>query len=86
VFDAAYKSSTQGLRLTALLELARDVACPIVEGMEMLFEQGCAQSAIWTADTPPRAEIAKALLKERFQDDPDPPMALVDESKMSTSN
>jgi len=61
VFDAAYRP-----RDTLLLRTAIACGCPTVEGIEMLFEQGCAQCEIWTGSIAPRAEIATALLKALF--------------------
>jgi len=80
VIDAAYESSKGCTRVTALLEQAAATECRTVEGMEMLFEQGCAQSTLWTGKPAPRAAIAKALLKHRYADDNSPPRALVVES------
>lgn len=77
VVDAAYQSSASGVRHTALLQQAAARGCLVVEGMEMLFEQGCAQCEIWTGRPPPRSEIARALLDDRFPGDPSPPAGLV---------
>jgi len=83
VVEAAYKSSEAGSRFTALLQEAIDAGCKTVEGIEMLFEQGCAQCELWTGRSAPRAEIARALLKERFSDDEHPPPNLVFEAGLS---
>jgi shikimate 5-dehydrogenase len=40
--------------------------CEVVEGIEMLFEQGCAQRELWTGAPAPRAAIAQALLGALF--------------------
>lgn len=80
VVDAAYQSSASGVRHTALLQQAIAKGCPVVEGLEMLFEQGCAQCEIWTGRPPPRSEIARALLDDRFSGDPSPPPGLVAEA------
>lgn len=53
---------------TLLLSRAMKAGCPTIEGIEMLFEQGCAQCEIWTHRSPPRREIAVSLarfLKEK---------------------
>lgn len=80
---AAYKSSPEGSRLTPLLEQGQATGCTIIEGMEMLFEQGCAQCENWTAQPAPRRAIAAALLKERFEGagDPPPPANLLKEAQ-----
>jgi len=80
VIDAAYRSSASGSRFTALLEQSVQAGCEVVEGMEMLFEQGCAQCEIWTGKSAPRKQIAQALLADRFADDPNPPKNLVYEA------
>jgi len=59
VFEAAYRP-----RETELLKVARACGCPTIEGVEMLFEQGCAQCEIWTGRKAPRAEIAAAMLQD----------------------
>lgn len=61
VFEAAYIP-----RQTALVSQARAAGCRVVEGIEMLFEQGCAQCEIWTNKPAPRKAIAAALVKELF--------------------
>ena len=80
VMDAAYQSSATGSRLTSLLQNGKRYRCHTIEGMEMLFEQGCAQCERWTGLPAPRKEIATALLKERFDGDPEPPANLVKEA------
>jgi len=57
VLDAAYRP-----RETPLLQAASAAGCVCIEGVEMLFEQGCAQCELWTHRPAPRAEIAKGLL------------------------
>merc|ERR1712159_112400 len=56
VSDAAYRP-----RQTPLLRDAVDAGCVVIEGIEMLFEQGCAQCEIWTHRPAPRAEIARGM-------------------------
>ena len=56
VLDAAYKP-----RDTPLLGAAREAGCVAIEGIEMLFEQGCAQCELWTARPAPRPEIVRGL-------------------------
>jgi len=85
VVDAAYQSSASGKRFTALLQQALDKGCPVVEGLEILFEQGCAQCELWTGRSAPRREIACALLADRFAGDSNPPQGLVHESRLRTT-
>jgi len=61
VLEAAYIP-----RRTAFLHQALAAGCEIVEGVEMLFEQGCAQCEIWTGAPAPRSAIAAALLRALF--------------------
>jgi len=61
VFEAAYIP-----RRTALVTQALEAGCEVVEGIEMLFEQGCAQCEIWTGRPAPRKQIAAALVQELF--------------------
>jgi len=61
VLEAAYIP-----RRTAFLRQALDAGCDVVEGVEMLYEQGCAQCEIWTGGPAPRAAIAGALLSALF--------------------
>jgi len=61
VLEAAYIP-----RRTAFLRQALDAGCDVVEGVEMLYEQGCAQCEIWTGKPAPRAAIAGALLSALF--------------------
>lgn len=56
VLDAAYRP-----RQTPLLQDAAKAGCVTIEGIEMLFEQGCAQSEIWTSRPADRKEIAKGI-------------------------
>ena len=63
VLDAAYVP-----RQTPLLADAQAAGCTTLEGVQMLFEQGCEQCAIWTHRDAPRIAILKALhalLEER---------------------
>ena len=53
-------------RRTAFTAQATDAGCEVVEGIEMLFEQGCAQCEIWTGTHAPRAVIAQTLLGALF--------------------
>jgi len=80
VIDAAYQSSASGERFTALLRQAKHHHCALVEGLEMLFEQGCAQCELWTGKPAPRKEIARALLADRFDGDASPPEGLLREA------
>eukprot|EP00928_Gymnodinium_smaydae_P068921 TRINITY_DN5221_c0_g1_i1.p1 TRINITY_DN5221_c0_g1~~TRINITY_DN5221_c0_g1_i1.p1 ORF type:complete len:698 (-),score=116.79 TRINITY_DN5221_c0_g1_i1:133-2226(-) len=61
VLEAAYIP-----RRTAFVRQALEAGCDVVEGVEMLFEQGCAQCEIWTHKPAPRADIAKSLLQALF--------------------
>ena len=56
VLDAAYRP-----RDTPLLTAAAAAGCLTIEGVEMLFEQGCAQSVIWTHRPADRSAIAAGL-------------------------
>ena len=58
VLDAAYRP-----RDTPLLTAANAAGCIAIEGIEMLFEQGCAQSEIWTHRPAPRGAIAVGISK-----------------------
>ena len=63
VLDAAYRP-----RDTPLLSAASAAGCVTIEGIEMLFEQGCAQCEIWTHRPAPRGAIAvgiKAFLESQ---------------------
>lgn len=62
VFEAAYIP-----RRTAFVQQALASGCEVVEGVEMLFEQGCAQCEIWTQRPAPRSKIAAKLLKALFE-------------------
>jgi len=53
-------------RHTAFVTQALGAGCRVVEGVEMLFEQGCAQCHIWTGQDAPRASIAANLLNSLF--------------------
>jgi len=53
-------------RHTAFVRQALLSGCRVVEGVEMLFEQGCAQCVLWTGQPAPRAEIAANLLTQLF--------------------
>ncbi|CAK9016885.1 unnamed protein product, partial [Durusdinium trenchii] len=61
VLEAAYIP-----RRTAFLLQALAAGCEVVEGIEMLFEQGCAQCELWTGKPAPRSKIAQALLQALF--------------------
>jgi pentafunctional AROM polypeptide len=86
LIEAAYRSSESGSRFTPLLQQAVDAGCETVEGIEMLFEQGCAQCEIWTGKSAPRKEIAQALLDDRFANDPNPPKNLVYEANLTNAS
>ncbi|CAE7578385.1 ARO1 [Symbiodinium sp. CCMP2592] len=62
VLEAAYIP-----RRTAFLRQAIGAGCEVVEGVEMLFEQGCAQCEIWTQKPAPRSQIARALVEALFK-------------------
>jgi len=68
VLEAAYIP-----RRTAFVAQALAAGCDIVEGIEMLFEQGCAQCEIWTKLPPPRSAIAAELLRALFTPGSDHP-------------
>lgn len=53
-------------RQTAFVLQALECGCEVVEGVEMLFEQGCAQCEIWTGRSAPRRAIASDLLATLF--------------------
>ena len=55
-------------RRTAFLTQCETLGCAAVEGVELLFEQGCAQSALWTGEevVASRAAVARALLAALF--------------------
>lgn len=80
VVEAAYRSSESGSRFTPLLTQAIEAECETIEGIEMLFEQGCAQCEIWTGKPAPRRDIAQALLDDRFKDDANKPKNLLREA------
>jgi len=61
VLEAAYIP-----RQTSFVKQALAAGCEVVEGVEMLFEQGCEQCRIWTGLPAPRSKIADALLKALF--------------------
>jgi pentafunctional AROM polypeptide len=84
VIEAAYRSSESGHRFTALLQQAVNAGCETIEGIEMLFEQGCAQCEIWTGKNAPRKQIAQGLLSYRFAKDPNPPKNLVYEASLES--
>ena len=56
ILDAAYRP-----RQTPLLTDGAAAGCLCIEGVEMLFEQGCAQCEIWTHRPAPRGQIARGL-------------------------
>lgn len=56
-------------RRTVLVQQALATGCEVVEGVDMLFEQGCSQCEIWTGQPPPRQQIAAALLQALFAAD-----------------
>jgi len=68
VLEAAYIP-----RRTTFVAQALAAGCDIVEGIEMLFEQGCAQCEIWTKLPAPRAAIAAELLRALFTPGSDHP-------------
>lgn len=62
-------------RHTAFVTQALSAKCRVVEGVEMLFEQGCAQCALWTGKPAPRRAIAQKLLTRLFGATSDHPAA-----------
>lgn len=57
VLDASYKP-----RVTKLLAQAREAGCETIEGVEMLIEQGLAQSKIWTGKVAQPQVVADAVM------------------------
>jgi len=54
-------------RHTAFVKQVLAAGCEdVIEGIEMLFEQGCAQCEAWTAKPAPRQAIAQSLLAALF--------------------
>ena len=53
-------------RQTPFVLQALGCGCDVVEGVELLFEQGCAQCEIWTGLEAPRRAIASDLLEALF--------------------
>jgi shikimate dehydrogenase len=53
-------------RHTAFVKQVAAAGCDVVEGIEMLFEQGCAQCETWTGAAASRRQIAKSLLAALF--------------------
>jgi hypothetical protein len=53
-------------RQTPFVLQALECGCDVVEGVELLFEQGCAQCEIWTGRVAPRPAIASDLLAALF--------------------
>jgi len=49
-------------RYTTLVKQAKEHKCVIVEGSEILFEQGIAQFEIFTKQKPPKKDIAHAMV------------------------
>ena len=47
-------------RHTAFVSQVMAVGCEIIEGIEMLFEQGCAQCETWTGQPAPRQDCETA--------------------------
>ena len=62
-------------RHTAFVTQALGAGCRVVEGIEMLFEQGCAQCTIWTGKPAPRRAIAANLLRVLFSSETSHPAA-----------
>jgi len=62
-------------RRTAFIDQALASGCKVVEGVEMLYEQGCAQCTIWTGAKAPRAAIAANLLRQLFSKESTHPAA-----------
>jgi len=55
VFDLIYRPWR-----TPLLRRAKAAGCPVVEGIEMLIEQGAASFELWTGDAAPLDEMRRA--------------------------
>jgi len=55
-------------RRTAFLRQAMAAGCTVIEGIEMLYEQGCEQCQIWTGRAAPRADIAASLCGALFSE------------------
>jgi len=53
-------------RHTAFVKQVTAEGCEVIEGIEMLFEQGCAQCATWSGKPAPRMEIARGLMAALF--------------------
>ena len=83
VLDTAYRSSADSTRFGLLMQQARAAQCATLEGLEVLFEQGCAQSEMWTGRPADRQAIAQALLEQRAPwKDGGPPAQLVHEANL----
>ena len=83
VLDTAYRSSSESTRFGSLMQQALAIGCPTVEGLELLFEQGCAQSEMWTHQPADRAAIARALIEQRAPwRDGQPPAQLMAEANL----
>lgn len=65
VFDIVYRP-----RETELLRRARRRGARVVEGAEMLVEQGAASFRFWTGREPPVAEMRRAVLSALAERDP----------------
>lgn len=55
-------------RRTAFLKQAMAAGCVVIEGIEMLYEQGCEQCQIWTGRAAPRSDIAASLCSALFSE------------------
>jgi len=49
-------------RKTALIKQAESAGCIIIEGIEILYEQGAAAFAIWTNKEPPIVAMKQGLI------------------------
>ena len=58
VVELAYRPRT-----TPLLKLAQDAGCQVVEGIDILIEQGLYQFKTWTSCNPPSLVMASAVHK-----------------------
>ncbi len=56
VMDMVYRP-----RMTKLIRNALEKGCEVVEGLEMLLEQGIAQFEWWTGEKAPRESMARAI-------------------------
>lgn len=58
VFDMVYNP-----RETALIRMARQQGCKVIEGLQMFIEQASRQFEIWTGDSAPQSVMEKAAME-----------------------